>query len=71
MLFDVYGENAIFQWIGWVMVFVGLIVMNEIARRSKWGGVFCFLVVPAILTVYFVAIYVGAAMGADLSLIHI
>ncbi|WP_279020140.1 DUF5692 family protein [Mobiluncus mulieris] len=68
MLFDVYGENAIFQWIGWVMVFVGLIVMNEIARRSKWGGVFCFLVVPAILTVYFVAIYVGAAMGADWAL---
>lgn len=68
MLFDVYGENAIFQWIGWVMVFVGLIVMNEIARRSKWGGVFCFLVVPAILTVYFVAIYVGAAMGAEWAL---
>ncbi|NMW66199.1 hypothetical protein HHJ78_12035, partial [Mobiluncus mulieris] len=68
MLFDVYGENAIFQWIGWVMVFVGLIVMNEIARRSKWGGVFCFLVVPAILTVYFVAIYVGAAMGAQWAL---
>ena len=65
MLFQVYGENAMFQWLGWIMVFVGLIAANEIARRSKVGGIVCFLGVPAVLTVYFISIYVcaGAGMG--------
>ena len=68
MLFQIYGENAGFQLLGWVMVFVGLIVCNEIARRSKKGGMFFFLVLPAVLTVYFISIYVGAAMGAEWAL---
>ena len=68
MLFQIYGETAGFQLLGWLMVFVGLIVANEIARRTKWGGIACFLVLPAILTVYFISIYVGAAMGADWAL---
>ena len=42
--------------------------MNEIARRSKAGGIACFLILPAALSVYFIAIYVGAAMGADWAL---
>jgi len=50
------------------LVFVGLILVNEFARRSKVGGVACFLVLPAGLTVYFIAIYVGAAMGAEWAL---
>ena len=37
MLFQVYGENALYQWIGWAVVFVGLILINEIARRTKVG----------------------------------
>ncbi len=68
MLFDVYGPNAGFQWIGWVIVFVALILLNEFGRRSKAGGIICFVVVPAILTVYFIAIYVGVATGADWAL---
>ena len=68
MLFQIYGETAGFQLLGWLLVFVGLIVVNEIARRTKWGGIACFLILPAILTVYFVSIYVGAAMGADWAL---
>ena len=68
MLFQIYGENAGFQLLGWLLVFVGLIVANEIARRTKWGGIACFLVLPAILTVYFISIYVGAAMGAEWAL---
>ena len=68
MLFQIYGETAMFQLLGWLMVFVGLIVANEIARRTKWGGIACFLVLPAILTVYFISIYVGAAMGAQWAL---
>ena len=68
MLFDVYGANAPMQWIGWIAVFICLIGANEVARRSKKGGIFCFLVLPAILTVYFIAIYAGAAMGAEWAL---
>ena len=38
MLFQVYGENAMYQWLGWTMVFVSLIAANEVARRSKTGS---------------------------------
>ena len=68
MLFDVYGANAPYQWVGWALVFVGLIVANEFARRSKLGGILCFLALPAGLTAYFVAIYAGAASGAEWAL---
>ena len=68
MLFQVYGENAMFQWVGWALVFIALILANEFARRSKLGGILCFLALPAVLTVYFVAIYVGAGMGAEWAL---
>lgn len=68
MLFQVYGENALFQWIGWAVVFIALIGFNEVARRSKIGGICCFFVLPAALTVYFIAIYVCAALGMDWAL---
>ena len=64
MFFQIYGETAGWQLLGWLLVFAGLVVMNEIARRSKAGGIACFLILPAALSVYFIAIYVGAAMGA-------
>ena len=64
MFFNIYGENAMYQLLGWVLVFAGLVICNEIARRSKAGGVFFFLVLPAVLTVYFIAIAVGASSGA-------
>ncbi len=68
MLFQVYGEGSIYQVLGWIMVFCGLILLNEVARRTKVGGYAIFLVLPAILTVYFIAIYVAAAQGADWAL---
>ena len=68
MFFQIYGETAGWQLLGWLLVFTGLVVMNEIARRSKAGGIACFLILPAALTVYFIAIYVGAAMGAEWAL---
>ena len=68
MLFQVYGDTAVYQWIGWVVVFLALIGFNEIARRTKAGGITCFLLIPAILTGYFIAIYAGAAAGADWAL---
>ena len=68
MLFQIYGETAGFQLLGWLLVFVGLILANEFARRTKLGGIACFLILPAVLTVYFISIYVGAAMGAEWAL---
>ena len=40
MFFQIYGENAGYQLLGWLLVFVALIVVNEIARRIKQGGIF-------------------------------
>ena len=42
MLFQVYGDTAFYQWIGWAIVFLALIGLNEVARRSKIGGITCF-----------------------------
>ncbi|MCI1984835.1 MAG: DUF5692 family protein [Bifidobacteriaceae bacterium] len=68
MLFQVYGDMATYQWIGWILVFACLIGANEVARRTKVGGVICFIGIPAVLTIYFVAIYVGAVNGAEWAL---
>ena len=65
MLFQIYGDTSLYQLLGWVLVFAGLVVLNEIARRSKVGGLFCFIVVPVALTVYFIAILIGAKTGAE------
>ena len=64
MLFQIYGDKAGYQLLGWLLVFLGLILTNEIARRTKKGGIFFFLALPGALTVYFIAVAVGAAMGA-------
>lgn len=42
----------------------GLIITNEIERRTKKGGIFFFGIVLAALTVYFIAIQIGAHTGA-------
>lgn len=65
MLFQIYGDMAGWQLLGWAMVFVGLIIANEIARRTKAGGIFFFLALPAALTVYFIVINVAAKNGVD------
>ena len=41
MLFQVYGENALYQWLGWAIVFIGLILINEVARRTKAASSCC------------------------------
>ncbi len=42
MLFDVYGENAIYQWLGMLGVLILLILLNEFERRTKIGGLTVF-----------------------------
>lgn len=68
MLFQLYGEGAIYQLLGWVLVFAGLVICNELARRSKFGGLLFFIIIPIALTIYFVAIQIGAAQGASWAL---
>ena len=60
MLFQIYGENAGYQLLGWVLVFAALVIANELSRRSKLGGILFFMALPAALSVYFISIYVGA-----------
>ena len=68
MLFDVYGPNALYQWLGLAMVLVLLILLNEFARRTKFGGMFMFFGVCGAMTVYCLAVEIGAAMGAEWAL---
>ena len=68
MLFHVYGAEAVPQWIAMLGVLAALILLNEFARRTKAGGIIMFFVIPAALTVYFIAIAVGAGMGAEWAL---
>ena len=64
MLFHVYGEGAAWQWLAMLGVLAGLIVLNEFARRTKLGGIIMFCVLPSVLTIYFIAIAIGAGSGA-------
>jgi hypothetical protein len=63
MLFDLSAGNAVYQIIGCVIVFISLIIANEISRRSKAGGITCFIVLPAALSIYFIAISYGVSQG--------
>ncbi len=65
MLFQIYGSTSATQLLGWVLVFVGLIVMNEIGRRTKVGGMLIFVIIPLILTAYFIGIQFGLFGGHD------
>ena len=35
MLFHVYGGNALYQWGAMILVLVGLILLNEVARSEE------------------------------------
>lgn len=65
MLFQVYGDGAIYQWLAMIAVLVGLILMNEVARRTKAGGLVIFGAIPIILTIYFIVVEVAAGVGAE------
>ena len=58
MLFQLYGSTVATQLLGWCLVFLGLILLNEFGR-TKVGGITIFFVVPAVLTVYFIVAAIG------------
>ena len=68
MLFQIYGAFSAYKLLGWLMAFLGLVILNEIGRRSKFGGILIFVAIPLALTVYFIAIYAAAAKGAEWAL---
>ena len=45
-----------------------VVILNEIGRRTKFGGILIFVAIPLALTVYFIAIYAAAAKGAEWAL---
>lgn len=63
MLFQLYGSTAMTQLLGWVLVFAGLVILNEVGRRTKIGGIVIFVIIPAILTIYFIGIQAGLFGG--------
>ena len=48
-----YAEGAsIFSvWGVWILIFVALFGLNEITRRWKYVGFFCFVVLPIVLSI--------------------
>ncbi len=59
MFFQLYGSTVGTQLLGWLLVFVGLILINELGRRTKAGGIFVFMIVPALLTILFIVAQIG------------
>lgn len=45
------GASALSVWLVWIMVFVILFGMNELARRFKVMGFLCFIVLPTVLSI--------------------
>ncbi len=45
------GASVLSVWLVWVMVFVILFGLNELARRYKVMGFLCFIVLPTVLSV--------------------
>ncbi|NFG59435.1 hypothetical protein FC778_12125 [Clostridium botulinum] len=40
------------NWIMLLIVFIALILLNELGRRFKWGGVLLFIILPLFLTLF-------------------
>lgn len=64
MLFQLNGGNIAFQLLGLAVVFVALLALNEIAKRSKIGSIICFGALPIALTVYLIVVRIGTAKKA-------
>ena len=52
MFFHVYGENSVYQFLGFILVVIGLILTNEFARYSPTTGFISFLGIPILITIY-------------------
>lgn len=64
-MFNLYSGVAGTQLLGWLLVFVGLILLNEVGRQTKMGGITIFIIVPSILTLYYLLAYMGFFGGNE------
>ncbi|GKX65299.1 DUF5692 family protein [Inconstantimicrobium mannanitabidum] len=48
-----YAQGASFfgVWGVWILIFAALFILNEITRRNKYAGFFCFVVLPVVLSI--------------------
>ncbi|MDR2610750.1 MAG: DUF5692 family protein [Clostridiales Family XIII bacterium] len=44
------GATTFSTWMMWILVFALLFGLNEVSRRFKWCGFFCFLILPLFLS---------------------
>ena len=61
----IFQITNLWQILGWVLVFAGLILLNELGRKTKVGGMIIFVIIPAILTVYFILAHMGMFGGEN------
>lgn len=47
-----FESQPISNWLMLFLVFISLIVLNEIGRRYKWGGIGLFFILPIVLTIF-------------------
>jgi hypothetical protein len=47
-----FEAQPLSNWIMWLVVFVALILLNEVGRRYKAGGIILFMILPVILTLF-------------------
>jgi hypothetical protein len=47
----VFNSSALSVWGVWILVFVALFGLNEISRRWKYVGFFCFVILPIVLSI--------------------
>ncbi|MDR2901298.1 MAG: DUF5692 family protein [Treponema sp.] len=45
------GATVASTWLVWLGIFAALFIFNEVSRRFKWAGFFCFFILPVVLSV--------------------
>ncbi|NLH00598.1 MAG: hypothetical protein GX488_01640 [Clostridiales bacterium] len=58
---NAYGGTVATGILGWLLVFAGLFVLNELTRRFKWAGFTAFFILPIVLTVLWFTALDGTA----------
>ena len=61
----IFQITNLWQILGWCLVFAGLIILNELGRKTKTGGMIIFVIIPLALTVYFILAHLGLFGGKD------
>lgn len=63
IFFNLYGDNAAFCLIGFAVLFIAAVAINEVSRRTKMWGIIFFIALPCALALYFIAVNIFAACG--------